>query len=465
LKHKAIKNRSKILDRSKPPKPGTASPVSFPKFFTKKIANGFKFFVVENHILPIVSMGFVVRGGSTFDGNLPGLASMTSELITKGTTNRTANEIAEEIDFVGGSLSSNSSWDGSEVFIAVLRNHLSTGIDLLQDIVLHPTFPNDEIERVKIQRIASIQQLKADPGYLAETRFTSVVFGKHPYGNPTSGTEESLKAMKQEDLIAFQKAFFTPDNSFMVFAGDITPKEAEKYVLRHFGKWKGRSKSFSIPLTVSDHTNGKVVIVDRPDAVQSSLRIGGVGIARNDRNFLKTFVMNTLLGGYFSSRINMNLREQHGYTYGGRSVFDARTLPGLFAVSADVRNEVTGETIAEVLKELNRMRETLPSKDELGMVKKYLEGLFPIQLETPQQVARRVIALELYHLPKDYYKAYKENIHKITAKDIRAAAAKYIPEKLAIVLSGNSKEISPALNKFGRLEILDAEGKKINSEL
>lgn len=271
-------------------------------------------------------------------------------------------------------------------------------------------------------------------------------------------------AMKREDFIGFQKDFCTPNNSFIVFAGDITLKEAERLVSRYFGKWKGNSISYFVPQPTSDHVNGKIVIVDRPDAVQSALRIGGVGIARSDKNFLKAFVMNTLLGGYFSSRINMNLREKHGYTYGGRSVFDARSLPGLFAVSADVRNEVTGETISEVLEELNRMRKTFPSKDELEMVKKYLEGLFPIQLETPQQVARRVIALELYHLPKSYYKAYRENIRKITARDVRASAAKYIPDKPAIVLSGNSKEIFPALKKFGEVEVMDAEGRKINIE-
>jgi predicted Zn-dependent peptidase len=462
LKHKAIEKKLNPIDRSKPPKPGPANNVSFPRFFAKQFANGFKFFVVENHILPIVSMGFVVRGGSGLDGNLPGLASMTSELITKGTKKRTAAEIAETIDYVGGSLSSNSSWDASEVFVSVLRNHLTTGIDLLQDVVLNATFPQEEIDRVKTQRIAAIQQLKADPGYLAETRFTSVVFGNHPYGNPASGTEESVKAMKREDLAELQKNSCAADNSFMVFAGDITPKEAEEYVSRYFGKWKRRRKSCSIPLAMPNHSNGKVVIVDKPDAVQSALRIGGVGIARNDKNYLKAFVMNTLLGGYFSSRINMNLRESHGYTYGGRSIFDARILPGLFAVSADVRNEVTGETISEVLKELNRIRETLPSKEELEMVKKYLDGLFPIQLETPQQVARRVIALELYHLPKAYYKRYRENIRRINAGDIRSSAVKYIPEKLAIVLSGNSKEISSALGKFGKVEIVDAEGRKLS---
>jgi len=463
LKNRAIGKELNFTDRSRPPKPGPASEVSFPQFFTKKFANGFKFFVVENHILPIVSMGFVMRVGSGFDGSLPGLASVTSELITKGTKKRTATEIAETIDYVGGSLSSSSSWDASEVFVSVLRNHLATGIDLLQDVVLNSTFPQEEIDRVKAQRIAAIQQLKADPGYLAETRFTSVVFGNHPYGNPASGTEESVKAMKRQDIVELHRNFCTADNSFIVFAGDITPKEAEKCVSRYFGKWKGKKKSRSVPLTVPDRSNGKVVIVDKPDAVQSALRIGGVGIARNDKNYLKAFVMNTLLGGYFSSRINMNLREAHGYTYGGRSIFDARIFPGLFAVSADVRNEVTGETISEVLKELNRIRETLPSKEELEMVKKYLDGLFPIQLETPQQVARRVIALELYHLPKGYYKEYRENIRKINARDIRSSAAKYIPEKLAIVLSGNSKEISSAVSKFGKVEIVDAEGNKISN--
>lgn len=463
IKPKSANKTSRVIDRSKPPEPTPASKVSFPKFFKKKFSNGFKFFVVENHILPIVTAGFVVRGGSTFDRNLPGLASVTSELITKGTKERTATQIAETIDYVGGSLSSNSSWDSSQVFVSVLKSHLTTAIDLLQDIILHASFPEEELERVKIQRVASLQQMKADAGYLADTRFASVVFGSHPYGGRASGTEESIKAIRREDLISFQKGFYTPDNSFMVFAGDITPKEAEKYASRYFEKWKGKRKSSSLPLGVPNFSKDKVVIVDKPAAVQSALRIGGVGIARTDKNYLKVFVMNTLLGGYFSSRINMNLREAHGYTYGGRSGFDARMFPGPFEVSADVRNEVTDETIIEVLKELDRIRKTNPSKEELEMVKNYLAGLFPIQLETPQQVACRVIALELYHLPKDYYKNYRESIRKVTARDIRSSAMKYIkPEKLAIVLSGNSKEISTKLAKFGKIEVLDPDGKRIN---
>ncbi len=455
--------KTKTLDRTKPPKAGPQSKVTFPKYFEKEYANGFKLFVVENHELPIVTMGFVVKSGSTFDGNLPGLASMTSELLTKGTEKRTATQIAEDIDFVGGSLSSSASWDASQIFVSVLKTHLDTGFDILQDVVLNPTFPQEEINRVKTQRLASIQQLKADPGYLADTRFSAAVFGEHPYGKPPGGTEKSVNAVRRENFVRFHKDFYTPDNSFIVFAGDITPKEAEKYAAKYFVKRKGKRIPESISPPTSGVTKTAIYIVDKPAAVQSALRIGQIGIARNTPDYIKVFVMNTLLGGYFSSRINMNLREVHGYTYGGRSSFDARLLPGVFEVSTDVRNEVTAETVDEVLKELNRIKDTMPSKEEMDMVKNYLVGLFPIQLETPQQVAGRVITIELYHLPKNYYKNYRENIQKVTARDIHGVAKKYIqPECLAIVLSGNSKEIAAKLKKFGQIEVFNSDGNKIS---
>ncbi len=454
----------KSLDRTRPPRPGPAGRMSFPGYYEKKYPNGFKFLVVENHVLPIVTMAYVVQCGSLYDGSLPGLASATSELLTKGTRKRSANQIAEDIDFVGGSLSSSATWDASEVLVSVLKDHLAVGFDVLQDIVLNPTFPQEEIDRLKFQRIASIQQLKADPGYLADTEFAAEVFGDHPYGQPPAGTEESVGLMTREDFVAFHENFYTPDNSFMVFAGDITPKEADVYVLKYFAKKKGRKTTRAIAMPVPRNTRRKIVIVDKPTAVQSALRIGQVGIARNNPDFIKVMVMNTILGGYFSSRINLNLREEHGYTYGGRSSFETRSLPGLFEVSADVRNDVTAKTIEEVFKELNRIRDRVPSKREMEMVKNYLVGLFPIQLETPQQVAGRVIAIELYQLPKNYYNKYRENVRRVTARDVRAVANKYIdPENLSIVLSGNSREIASRMKRFGEVEVRDSNGSMVTS--
>lgn len=457
--------RKTFLDRTKAPKPGPAGKVSFPRYFQKKYANGFKIFVVENHQLPIVTTGFVLRTGAAYDGAKPGLSSVTCELLTKGTKTRSATQIAEEIDFVGGSLSHSVSWDAGQVFVSVLKNHFSKGFDLLRDVVLNPTFPPKEIERVRAQRIASIKQMKADPGYLADTTFASVLFDGHPYGNNPGGTEKSVKSMRHEDFERFHKKFYTPDNSFMVFAGDITPAEADKYASRYFGKWKGKYEGNVIPPPQKNERQGGVFVVNKQGAVQSSLRVGHVGVARNNPDFLKAFVMNTLLGGYFSSRINMNLREVHGYTYGGRTDFDARSLPGTFQVSADVRNEVTSETIDEIIAELKRVRDTLPSRDEMTMVKNYLAGLFPIQLETPQQVAGRVIAIELYDLPKNYYRDYRENIKRVTSRDIRSVARKYIsPDNLCIVLSGDAGQISGKLKKFGHVEIVDVDGKAENEK-
>ncbi len=447
------------LDRTKPPKPGRAGEVSFPRYFERKYRNGFKVFVIENHQLPIATVGFVLKSGAAFDGQAPGLSSVVCELLTKGTRKRSAPQIAEEIDFIGGSLSYNVSWDAGQVFVSVLKNHLEKGFDLLRDVVLNPTFPEKEIRRVKAQRIASIQQMKADPGYLAETAFSSVVFGKHPYGSSPAGTEESVAGMTRARLVDYHRKHYTPDNSFIVFAGDVTPAEAEKYFERYFSKWKGKYGGKSIaPPTAMDRKN-RLVIAHKGGAVQSSLRIGHIGIARNNPDYLKVFVMNTLLGGYFSSRVNMNLREAHGYTYGGRTDFDARILPGPFQVSADVRNDVTAETVDEIMNELRRIRDTLPSKEEMTMVKNYLTGLFPIQLETPQQVAGRVVAVELYRLPKNYYRDYKANIRRITARDIRNVARKYIhPERADIVLSGDADEIRDKLGNYGSVEVLRAKG-------
>ncbi len=451
----------KPLDRSKPPKSGPPGKVAFPKYFEKVYRNGFKMFVVENHGLPLVTVGFVVKAGSTLDGGLPGLASVTSELLTKGTKNRNAVRIADEIDFVGGSLSSSSSWDSSQVFISTLKIHLDTCLEVLQDVVLNPSFPDEEIDRLRAQRIASIIKMKSEPSYLADTKFSSVVFKGHPYAMPAGGTEDSVTAMKREDFVGYHHDYYTPDSSFIVFAGDITAREADRFVSKYFGKWKGKNPKVSVPPPDGDSTDNPIYIVDKPGAVQSTLRIGHIGIARNNSDFIKVAFMNTLLGGYFGSRINMNLREAHGYTYGGRTIFDARILPGSFEVSADVRNEVTAETIDEIMKELKRIRTALPTKEEMKQVRGYLSGLFPIQLETPQQVAGRVVAIEMYHLPKNYYRNYRKNVAAVTAADVRSVARKYIhPDKLSIVLSGNSKEISRSLLRLRQVKVLSPSGKE-----
>lgn len=455
-------NSQEKVDRTKPPKPGPESKVKFPSYFEKTLSNGLKVIVVENHEQPIVYVSFVVKSGSTYDGNLPGLASVTAELLTKGTKTRTATQIAEEIDFVGGSLSATASWDVTNVNVLVLKKYLGVGMDILQDVVLNPTFPDEELERIRTQRLASIKQSKAEAGYLASVRFSKELFAGHPYGNESGGNEESIQKIKRDDIVKFYETHFIPNNSFIIFAGDITPSEAVPLVEKYFKGWKkGPSPHKKFP-EVSDISQTRVVIVDKPGAVQSAIRIGHLGIDRKNKDYVKVYTLNTLLGGYFNSRINMNLRETHGYTYGAFSSFDTRLYPGPFVVSADVRNEVTDSSITEVLKELKRIIEEPVPEDELKMAKDYIVGSFPLQIETPAQVAARIMTIEIYGLPKDFYDKFREEVKKITPKDIQETARKYLhPDKLLIVVSGNSKQIKPVLGKFGPVVVYDADGNKI----
>jgi len=457
-----VSNSQEKIDRTKPPKPGPESKVKFPSYYEKTLPNGLKVIVIENHEQPIVYVSFVVKSGSTYDGELPGLASVTAELLTKGTKTRSATQIAEEIDFVGGSLNATASWDATNVSVLVLKKYLGVGVDILQDVVLNPTFPEEEIERVRTQRLASIKQSKAEAGYLAGVRFSKELFAGHPYANESGGNEESIQKMKRDDLVKFYQTHFIPNNSFIIFAGDITPSEALPLVEKYFGGWKKGKNPHKEFQTVKDVNQTKVVIVDKPGAVQSAIRIGHLGIDRKNKDYVKVYTLNTLLGGYFNSRINMNLRETHGYTYGASSFFDARIYPGPFIVSADVRNEVTDSSIAEVIKELKRIIDEPVPEDELKMAKDYIVGSFPLQIETPAQVASRVMTIEIYGLPKDFYDRFRGEVKKITAKDIQETARKYLhPDKLLIVVSGNSKQIKPVLEKFGPVVVYDADGNKI----
>jgi zinc protease len=457
-----VSNSQEKIDRTKPPKPGPESKVKFPSYYEKTLPNGLKVIVIENHEQPIVYVSFVVKSGSTYDGELPGLASVTAELLTKGTKTRSATQIAEEIDFVGGSLNATASWDATNVSVLVLKKYLGVGVDILQDVVLNPTFPEEEIERVRTQRLASIKQSKAEAGYLAGVRFSKELFAGHPYANESGGNEESIQKMKRDDLVKFYQTHFIPNNSFIIFAGDITPSEALPLVEKYFGGWKKGKNPHKEFQTVKDVNQTKVVIVDKPGAVQSAIRIGHLGIDRKNKDYVKVYTLNTLLGGYFNSRINMNLRETHGYTYGASSFFDARIYPGPFIVSADVRNEVTDSSIAEVIKELKRIIDEPVPEDELKMAKDYIVGSFPLQIETPAQVASRVMTIEIYGLPKDFYDRFREEVKKITAKDIQETARKYLHlDKLLIVVSGNSKQIKPVLEKFGPVVVYDADGNKI----
>lgn len=451
------------LDRSKPPKAGPPKDVKFPDYYEKVMDNGLKIIVYQQGDLPTVNVSLVLRGGSMYDGNSPGLASMVGDLLTKGTKTRTATQIAEEVEFLGGSLNAGAGWDYSSVSLFILSKYLDKAMNIMADVVLHPTFPDEELDRSREQRLASILQRKSNAGALSNMQFNRAVYGNHPYAQPPDGTEQSIKGLKRDALAKFHSDFFLPNNSFIVAVGDITPAKMTELVSILFGDWKkGTVPQTTFP-EITDVDKMKIHIVDRPGAVQSSIVVGHVGIARSNPDFIPLSVMNTMLGGYFGSRLNLNLREDKGYTYGARSGFDARLFRGSFSAGAEVRNAVTDSSVTEFFKEIKRICTEPVSQDELDGVKGYLTGLFPIQIETPGQVAGRIISIEMYGLGKTYYNTYNSKVNAVTREDILRVSKKYLhPDQLVIAVSGKADLLKQTLAPFGTVEVFNADGEKIN---
>ncbi len=449
------------LDRSIPPKPGPLTKVSFPRFQEGILSNGLEVWTVQNHEQPIVSLSLYVRGGSARDPrNRQGLASSTAELLTKGTTSRSATEIAETIDFVGGSLTASAGWDALTINISVLSKYLDVAIDLLSDIIQNSTFPDEEVERMRLQRLAGIRQSKADAGFLADTVFSKLVFPGHPYGQQPIGTEQSVREMERNEIVRFAKEYITPANSFLTAAGDIVPDTFRTLLEQKTSSWSGQPREMVMSYgdaSLGAHT--QVGLVNREGAVQSALRVGHVGIRRNSPDFIALSALNMLLGGYFNSRINLNLREKHGYTYGARSFFDTRMGAGPFAVSTEVRTEVTVRAVEEIISEISRVAQLPVEETELRMVQDYMIGNFPLQIETPQQVAGRVATIVLYGLERDYWDTYREKLSALTSVELYRVAREYLhPKELTIAASGNVQAIEEGMGEFGEVTVFDDEG-------
>lgn len=451
-----------VLDRSTPPPSSQLSKMAFPKYEVLQLSCGVPVYLVENHNQPLVSISLYFRAGSSHDvAGKEGIASLTTELLSRGTSSRTATEIAEQIDFCGASLGSSAGWDASTVSASSLTRFLPTAIDLLADITLDPVFAVEELDRARLQRLAGIKHAKSDPGYLADTIFAKEVYGDHSYALESGGTESSISFAQREQLQEFHTAHFNPENAFFIVAGDVSEAEITALLNAKFASWKG----VNAPQAVSVNTlppKPRVSLVQKPQAVQSALRVGHIGIARTHPDYTKCYVLNMLLGGYFNSRINANLRERNGFTYGARSFFDARKQTGAFVVSTEVRTEVTAQATYEILNEMKKIRSEPVTDDELSMVKNYIIGSFPLTIETPQQVAGRLSLIPLYGVASDYYDTFRSVIAAITKEDLLQMAETYLqPDAVTIVASGDAEALNAGMSAFGTVSIYDQNFTKV----
>jgi zinc protease len=448
--------------RDNPPKPGIVHALNLPEPEIFKLSNGLTVYYHNRSGLPVVAASLVFNTGSGANPvDRPGLASFTANMLQQGTATRNAMQIADEAALLGTALSSRASMDASSVGASSLTKNFPGALDLMSDIVLHPTFPPDEVERRRASRVAAFADERSDPDVIVARTGVSALFGPHSaFGYDNSGTEASVKAMTREEMMDYWKAYYVPNNAALVVAGDISKDDLKALAESKFGAWKSGELPKPEPGT-PETTSAKIVIVDRPGAQQTQVRMLQMGVARNTPDYPALEVMNSELGGLFSSRINLNLREEHGYTYGASSFFVYRRTYGYFGVGGGIRTDVTGPAVAEILKEIHRMIDTSMKPEELALAKDSQSRSLPGIFESSNGEAGALSEIYMYDLSRDYFTTLPGRLNAVTAEDAEAVAKKYLhPDQMILVCVGDRAKIEPELVKLdlGTVQIRDADG-------
>jgi zinc protease len=451
------------LDRTKRPGAKPAPKIQLPEIQKATLKNGLRVWLVEQHELPVVAMNLVIQAGADHDpAAQPGIASMAADLLDEGTKTRTTLQISEEIDAIGASFSTGASVDASFVTLSTLTKHLDKALSVFTDVVANPTFPEKEFVRLQKQRLTSLVQQRDQPPAIANNAFSTVLYGsEHPYGHNPSGTESSVKAMSAGDLEKFYKTYYRPNNSTLIVVGDVKMSTIVPKLDDAFATWSsGEVASFPVPPPKAPDRM-RVYLVDKPGAPQSEVRIGYPALARSTPDYFPVVVMNRLLGGQFTSRINLNLREKHGFTYGAFSTFRFQKGVGPFVAQGGIVSEKTDSSLVEFIAELNLMREKGMSPEELEYAKKGMIGNFALAFETPSQIAGALQNIVLYGLPEDYYNNYLVNIEGVNLDAVQRVAKQYLDtSRMAVVVVGDLARIkeSIAALKLGEIIMCDTDG-------
>jgi predicted Zn-dependent peptidase len=459
----AVVSAQQAPDRSHPPQPGPPPPLHLPAIEKRQLSNGLPVWTVELHKVPVVQVNLLVFSGTAADPPSKfGVASFTTAMLEEGAGSRSALQIADAVDFLGADLGAGSGIDASTVRLHVPVARLADALPIMADVAERPTFPGDEIERLRRQRLTSLLQARDEPGTIASLTFSRVLYGtSHRYGTAMTGTAETIKSFTAADLRSFYQSVFRPDNSALIVVGDVAPEKTMPMLEASFGKWNAQGSAASKPTlpTVQEPARREVYLVDKPGAAQSQIRIGWIGVARSTPDYFPIQVLNTILGGSFSSRLNLNLREKHGYAYGAGSTFDMRASPGPFAAAAGVQTDKTADALKEFFNELNAIGQQVPA-DELARAKNYVALRFPQSFETTGDVSRRLEDMLVYHLPDDYFATYIQNIQAVSAADVQRVAQKYIqPNRFVVVVVGDLKTIEPGIRalNLGPVKVLTVD--------
>ncbi|MEW6196390.1 MAG: insulinase family protein [Bacteroidota bacterium] len=433
------------LDRSKKPAPGPAPEIKLGDYESFTLKNGLKVFVVTNKKIPKVAFSLIIDRDPILEGKNAGYISTAGQLLRTGTKTRTKDKLDEEIDFIGASISTSS----TSIYAQSLKKHVNKLLELMSDIVLNSNFTQEEFDKIIKQTLSGLAAEKDDPNAISGNVRNILYYGKdHPYGEPM--TEETVKSITLDMCKEYYNTYFKPNATYLAVVGDITKSEAQKLVEKYFGKWESKDVPTKTYETPKAPVINKVSLVDRSNSVQSVISLGyPIELKVGSEDAIKVSVLNTILGGSFASRLNQNLREKNGFTYGAGSSFSSDKYIGSFSSSTTVRNSATDSAITEMLNEIKKIRTEKVSEDELQLTKNYMTGNFARSLENPQTIANFAVNIERYNLPKDYYKNYLKTLNSITSDELLATAKKYIkPNNMQILVVGNGEEVAKNLNRF-----------------
>lgn len=450
------------LDRSSPPDPGAIRPFDFPDVDRRLLDNGLELRVARMARLPMVSANLFMRAGEgALKSRRAGLAVLAGDALEGGTGKRSGTELAEALERIGARLSVTTGWEGTSVSLSCLADRLEDGLALLAEAVLDPDFPEEEVARTREQQLALIRQRAMDPSSLASDAADRRFFDPAvPYARPQVGTAESVAPLGRDALRGYVDACWRPGGGGLVLVGDLDADEMEALAEDAFGSWSG-APALRDDFQVAPRTRERRIwLVDRPGSVQSELRVGHVGAARSDPHFFPLRVLNALFGGTFTSRLNLNLRETHGYTYGVRSRFSFRSKPGPFRVSTSVGTDVTAPALAAVVAETERLVADGPTPAEVEAARDYIAGVFPLGLETVGQVASQITTSVVHRLPDDYHDTYRDRIRSVTADQAAEAGRAHIrPDELQMVVVGDAETVRGSLEELGLgpVEVVGAE--------
>jgi zinc protease len=423
----------------RPPRPLPAREVKFPPYEFRTLPNGLQVIAVSHHEQPAVSLRLIIRAGGAQDpADKPGAASMASTLLDQGTTTKSAEQIANTIDSIGGVLGVGSGSDLTFINAAVMKDSLDVALQLVADVARNPAFSPQEIERQRQQMVSAMKVSYDDPDYIAGTVFDRLVYGFHPYGKPDAGTPSSLASLTRDDLVAFHKRWFAPNNAILAVVGDVTADQAFAGVEKAFGSWP-RAELTAMPGGEVPPATRRVIVVDRPGAVQTEIRVGNIGLPRKHKDFLALDIALKILGGEGGNRLHRVLRSERGLTYGAEADLHALKDTGDLVASTDTKSTTTAETLRLIVDEIWRLQRQRVQQRELADAQAYLTGSFPLTIETPGAIALQVLNAVFYGLDLEELQNYRDRVNAITPEDIQRVAQQYLhPDRLSIVLVGDS---------------------------